>query len=164
MRFLQISKKNLVDYSILGGLLLIPAWYKLGHGFIMFIAFIPLLFVEDYLDENKKEHRSVKAFLYSFITFFIWNTGTTWWIVNSTLVGSIAAVLVNSTLKSTVFWLFHIAKRNLGRQLGYFALITFWITFEHFYIHAEISHPLTQLILVTHGFRVCAWKQEEINL
>jgi apolipoprotein N-acyltransferase len=149
MGFLQISKKKLIYYSILGGLLLIPAWYKWGHGFIMFIALIPLLFVEDYLDENKKEHGSVKMFLYSFITFFIWNTGTTWWIVNSTIVGVIAAILVNSTLKSTVFWIFHIAKRNLGRQIGYFALITFWITYEYIYIHGEISHPWLTL---GHGF------------
>ncbi len=128
---------------------MIPAWYRWGHGFVMFVALIPLLIVEDYLDEHKNDNNPVKIFLYSFLAFFIWNTGTTWWIVNSTLVGTIVAILVNSTLMSTVFWIFHIAKRNLGRQIGYFALIIFWITYEYIYIHGEISHPWLTL---GHGF------------
>ena len=149
MEILQTSKKKLVYYSIVSGLLLIPAWYKWGHGFVLFIAFLPLLFIEDYLDENRKEHRSVKMFFYAFISFSIWTLGTMWWLINSTVIGTIAAVIINSLLLSTIFWAFHIAKRNIGRQLGYFAFITFWITFEHFYINAEISNPWLTL---GHGF------------
>jgi apolipoprotein N-acyltransferase len=141
IEILKTNKKRLIYYSVLSGLMLIPPWYEWGHGFIIFIAFIPLLFVEDFIDENKKEYRSVKIFLYSFISFFIWTLGTMWWLVNATVVGAVVAVIVNATLMSIVFWAFHIAKRNSGRQLGYFALITFWITFEHFYLNAEISNP-----------------------
>jgi apolipoprotein N-acyltransferase len=141
MGILAMNRKRLFYYAILTGLLLIPPWYEWGHGFIVFIAFIPLLFVEDFIDENKKQYRSVKIFLYSFVSFFIWTAGTMWWLVNATVVGTVVAVIVNALLMGVVFWAFHYAKRNSGRQIGYFALITFWLTFEHSYFNAEISNP-----------------------
>ncbi len=141
MEILQTSKRRLIFYSVLSGLLFAPPWYKWGHGFIIFLALIPLLFVEDYLDEKKKEYRSVKMFLYSLITFSVWNLATTWWIVNATVIGVIMSVLINSTLMSMVFWIFHVTKRKAGKQIGYFALIVYWITFEHFYLNAEITNP-----------------------
>jgi apolipoprotein N-acyltransferase len=141
MEIFRTGKKRLIIYSVLSGLLLVVPWYQWGHGIVIFIAFIPLLFVEDYLDEKKKEYRSVKIFHYAFLTFLLWNIATTWWIVNATVVGAIAAFLINSALMSVVFWIFHITKRKLGRQLGYFALIVYWITYEYFYLNAEITNP-----------------------
>ncbi len=141
MEILQTNKKRLIFYSVLSGLLLVPPWYQWGHGFVVLIALIPLLFVEDYLDEKKEEYRSVKMFIYALLTFSIWNLGATWWIVNATVIGVVFSVIVNSTLVSAVFWIFHITKRKLGRHPGYFALIVYWITFEHFYLNAEITNP-----------------------
>jgi apolipoprotein N-acyltransferase len=132
-------------FSIFSGLLLVPAWYEWGHGLILAIALIPLLFVEDYLDRNKTEFGSGKFFLYALLAFAVWNIVTTWWIVNATLIGVIIAVIVNSFMSSSVMWLFHLVKRKLGPQIGYFSLILFWITWEYFYHNAEISWPWLSL-------------------
>jgi len=136
-----MNRKKLKYYSLASGLLLIPAWYEWGHGLMALIALVPLFFVEDYLDNHKKDYRFVKAFQFGFIAFIIWNAGTTWWIYNASFVGMLMAVLVNTLLMSSVFWLFHICKRKLGSGLGYFALIIFWISYEHIYINGEISWP-----------------------
>jgi apolipoprotein N-acyltransferase len=144
-----MNKRKLLLLSMLSGLLFIPAWYEWGHGLILIFAFFPLFVIEDFLDQNKKQYRSVKAFQYAFPAFLIWNAATTWWIYNATGIGMFAAVLTNSVLMSAVFWFFHITKRQLGSKVGYFAFIIFWITFEHFYFNAELSWPWLTL---GHGF------------
>ena len=136
-----MSKKRLLLFSVLSGALLSPAWYQWGHGLVLIIALIPLLFVEDFLDKNKAEYGSGIFFRYAALTFFVWNTATTWWIVNASLVGVILAILINTFMWSLVMWLFHLVKRKQGPQLGYFSLILFWITWEYFYHNAEISWP-----------------------
>ena len=136
-----MSQKRLLLFSILSGALLSPAWYQWGHGLVLIIALIPLLFVEDFLDKNKAEYGSGTFFRYAVLAFFVWNTATTWWIVNASLVGVILAILINTFMWSLVMWLFHLVKRKQGPQLGYFSLILFWITWEYFYHNAEISWP-----------------------
>ncbi len=144
-----MNKRKLLLLSILSGLLFIPAWFEWGHGFVLIVAFIPLFVIEDFLDRNRKEFRSVKAFLYAFPAFLVWNAATTWWIFNATAVGMFIAILTNTVLMSAVFWVFHITKRQLGSKTGYFAFIIFWVTFEHFYFNAELSWPWLTL---GHGF------------
>jgi apolipoprotein N-acyltransferase len=136
-----MNSKKLLALSVLSGLLLAPAWYEWGHGLFLIIALVPLLFVEDFLDQHKTEYGSGTFFRFAALTFFIWNTATTWWIVNATIVGLILALLINTFMWSIVAWFFHIAKRRLGAQFGYFSLILFWITWEFFYLNSEISWP-----------------------
>jgi apolipoprotein N-acyltransferase len=140
-----MNTRKRILYSLLSGLLLTPAWYEWGHGLILTVALIPLLAVEDYLDQNKARFGSRTFLRYTSLAFFVWNTATTWWIINATLIGVIAAILVNTIMWSLVMWLFHVVKRKLGAQLGYFSLILFWITWEFFYHNAEISWPWLSL-------------------
>ncbi|MFC2115284.1 apolipoprotein N-acyltransferase [Bacteroidota bacterium] len=140
-----MKNSRLIYLSILSGLLLIPAWYEFGTGLILLFSMIPLLWVEDYLYQNKAEHRPHKAFLYGAITFFTWNAGATWWLWNASEAGMFMAFLINSLQMSIVFWLFHITRRNTSSAIGYFALITYWLVFEHFYMNGEINWPWLNL-------------------
>ncbi len=140
-----MNTRKLLLLSLLSGLLLTPAWYEWGNGLILAVALIPLLFVEDYLCQNKSEFGSRVFFRYASVTFLVWNIATTWWIVNAAVVGVIAAVLINTLMWSLVAWFFHIAKRKLGPQLGYLSLILFWISWEFLYHNAEISWPWLSL-------------------
>ena len=140
-----MTKSRLIYLSILSGLLLTPAWYGFGTGLILLFALIPLLFIEDYLYENMSEHRPHKAFLYAFITFFVWNLSSTWWLWNATIPGMFLAVIINSTLMSLVFWLAHITRRNTSSGTGHFAFISYWLVYEHFYMNGEINWPWLNL-------------------
>ena len=51
--------------------------------------------------------------LYSYPAFFTWNLLTTWWIVNSTVVGAVMAIVINSFFMAVVFQAFHFAKKHL---------------------------------------------------
>lgn len=126
--------------SISSGGLLSLAW--LGFpGWLLFIAFLPLLYLDYYFVQNKTKYRSVSIWGHAFLAFFIWNIITTWWIMHATLAGAVMAIVTNSFLMSLTFWLAHIARRNFKSGLGYVALVVFWISFEYFHFHWDIEWP-----------------------
>jgi apolipoprotein N-acyltransferase len=153
-----MNRKKRILLALFSGLLLTPAWYEWGHGLFLAVALIPLLFIEDYLCEHKDEFGTGTFFRYAALAFFVWNVLTTWWIVNATVIGVCAAVLINTFMWSLVMWLFHLVKRSLGQQIGYFSLILFWITWEWFYHNSEISWPwLTLGNGFAYNIRVIQW-------
>ncbi len=131
--------------AIFSGILLSVAWYEKGPSITLLFAWIPLLFVEEHLYLNRQKYVSFKAFLYSALTFLSWNLITTWWIVNASPAGMLLAVFINTLLMSGVFWLFHFSRRKLGSSMGYFSLLVYWLSYEYFYLNAEISWPWLNL-------------------
>ncbi len=121
--------------SLLSAILLSLPWYDNFSGVFLWIAFVPLLFVEQSC--QKLSHKAGFAFL----TLFIWNAMTTWWIWNATPFGMLGAVIGNSLLTLLVVWLSMIVKSKLGNKIGYFFLVLLWITWEWFYFDAEITWP-----------------------
>ena len=126
--------------SVFSGVLLSLAW--LGFpGWTLFIAFIPLLFLERFFTENKNKYRSIAFFWYVFLAMITWNLITTWWIAYATVIGAILAIVANSVLMSLIWWLAHLARRIFKAGLGYLALVVFWISFEYFHFHWDIEWP-----------------------
>ncbi len=126
--------------SVFSGILLSLPWFG-SPGWGIFVAFLPLLYLEDFFTENKESYAAISFWGHAFLTFFIWNGLTTWWIMHATVVGAVMAVFVNSFLMSLVFWLAHFARRNLKSNLGYIALVVFWISFEFFHFQWDIEWP-----------------------
>lgn len=136
MHYLMTRKKQLF-LCLLSGLLFVPAWYTWGSGLFLFVAFIPLLFVEADMVERKVKGSS--WFWLPFLTFVIWNFLTTWWLKNASFPGMLFAVAINSFFMSIPFWLFTQTHRRLGDGFGYFSLLFYWLAFEFLYLHGEIS-------------------------
>ncbi len=132
--------------SALSGLLLFAAWPVSPSTFLIFVALVPLLWLE------QRSTRAIKFFGWSYLALLIWNVATTWWVCNSTLPGGIAAIMANSLLM-TLPWLgFHKMKKRLGPALGYSSLILFWLTFEYIHLNWELSWPWLTLgnVFATH--------------
>lgn len=130
--------------SILSGVLLSLAW--LGFpGWTLFIAFVPLLIIDSFFVDHKEDHQSISFWGHAFLTFFIWNIFSTWWILYATKIGAIIAISANSFLMSIVWWLAHLARRNFKSNLGYISLVVFWISFEYFHFHWDIEWPWLNL-------------------
>ena len=140
-----MKNRRLLTLSVFSGILLSLSYFPWFSGIILLIAFIPLLFVEEFIYSTKERNRPVILFAYAWLSFFIWNALTTFWIAKATLAGAIIVLVVNSFLFSLVFLLFHLTKRNLGRQFGNFSLLVYWIGWEYFYLNAEISWPWLNL-------------------
>ena len=134
-----MSKRNLVLLTVLSGILLAPAWYPWGSGLFLLFAFVPLLFVEYEINKHPEKFKRRLNFWLPFLCFVIFNSLTTWWIKNAAYAGVIVAVILNSILMSTAFYLFSLTRRKLGDWFGYFSLVFYWIAYEYFYLNAEIS-------------------------
>ncbi len=155
----MISKKYIrIIYSSFTGILLALPWTEWNMGWVLLFAFVPLLLVEDWYYQNRKNYKSVQIFFHSYWAFLIWNTITTWWIYYATGFGAFAAIILNASFSAGIFWLFHIFKRNTNRNIGNTAFIIFWLAFEFIYLHGEISW--TWLILgngFSHNTEIIQW-------
>lgn len=140
-----MKRRRLLILSLFSGLLMSLPFYPWFSGIILLVAFLPLLFIEEFLYSTKDRNRPVVMFGYAWLVFLIWNAFTTWWIGKATLPGALIVVVVNSFLYALVFLLFHLTKRNLGRQFGNFSLMVYWVAWEYLYMNTEISWPWLNL-------------------
>lgn len=130
-----MKKSVIFGLSFLTGILLCAAWPVSPLTFLIFIAFIPLLYLAE-----KVQNKRTFAFL-TYLAMLTWNVGATWWIWNSTDVGSVAAFLANSLIMCLPWWGYRVFKRKFGQRIGYIALILFWMAFEYIHLNWQLSWP-----------------------
>ncbi len=134
-------KQNLF-LAILSGILFSIGWPTYGYPLFLFFAFVPLLFIEAGFRKNTSQNY---FFFYIYLAFFIWNLSKTWWIYNSTAVGGIFAIVVNSFLMAFTFWLFHFVSKRLPARMALAFFIFVWISFEKFHLNWDFSWPWLNL-------------------
>jgi apolipoprotein N-acyltransferase len=115
--------------SLVSGLLLFAAWPPSPLTLLVFLAFVPLLWLE------QQGIRRRKFFGWVYLTMVIWNASTTWWIWNASEPGAVGAILANSLLMCLPWLGFHFIKARLGAKMGYPALVALWLTFEYIHLH-----------------------------
>jgi apolipoprotein N-acyltransferase len=130
-----LKKYSSLVLSFLSGLLLVFAWPVSPFTLLVFVAWVPLLFMAD------QEVNRVRFFLFTLLSMFIWNAGTTWWIWKATAPGAIGAIIANSFLMSIPLWGFHIFKTKYGNKTGYLSFILFWLGFECIHLNWQLSWP-----------------------
>ena len=116
-------------------------WPVLPFAPLLFLAFVPLLIMEEHITAARYRKPGWKLFGWWYLTLLGWNVTTTWWVVNSTLVGGIFANLANAALMCIPLFLFRYTKRRVGPGLGYISFILFWIAFEHVHLSWDLSWP-----------------------
>lgn len=137
------SKKQLVFLAFLCAVLLSLAWPPLPFNFIIFFALVPLLRIEDQI----KNHPSGGSRLFglTYITFFIWNVLTTWWVWLASPGGAVLAIVLNSLLMTFPFFFYHKIKIHFGKRAGYIALCAFWLAFEYSHMNWDGTWPWLNL-------------------
>lgn len=113
--------------SLLSGLLLFAAWPVSPLTFLVFIAFIPLLWLE--------RQGSRRFFGWVYIAMLTWNVAATWWVWNASAPGAIGAFLANSLIMCIPWIGFRAVRKRMGDRIGYASLVVFWLSFE--YIHLQ---------------------------
>lgn len=130
--------------AILSGSLLAASWVTYGITPLIFIAFVPLLLADSQIRSHYK-HTKRKIFILSYIAFLIWNIISTWWIWNSTHVGAVLAISINSLLMSLTFLLYHLVAKRSTQKLSLIFLVAIWLSFEKFHLWWDISWPWLNL-------------------
>ena len=133
--------------SIFSGLLLGFSWPYIGSVTpLIFIAFLPLLMLEEELySEGKKSLWS--SFKYAYPAFFIFNLLTTYWIYNvqesmgTKIFSAGSAITLNAAFMTIAFSLFHVTRSRVGNREGYISLFLYWIGWEYLHLNWELSWP-----------------------
>jgi len=136
---MKLSKGKLYILSIASGLLFALAWPPLPVVFSIFIAFVPLLFVEDYISKNNFKKPGWTLFLHGMIAFIIFNLLTTWWVKNSTVGGAAMMTVLNSVFMCIPLLLYRSVKKKTRANYAFISLIAFWIAFEFCHMQWELS-------------------------
>lgn len=134
-------KYNLWLLAILGGILLWLGWPVLPFPFLLFVGFVPLLLIENYLAQHPSQFRGWHYFLFTYTTFIIWNVATTWWVAYASPIGAVFMIIANALLMTIPWLLFRVTKKNAGAGWGYFSLVLYWMSFEYIHLNWDISWP-----------------------
>ena len=132
-------------YAILSGILLAISWPTYGFPLFIFFAFVPLLYAEFRIRNSQEKFVKLKVLGVSYISFFLWNIITTYWLYYSTLFGAAFAILVNSLLMALVFLLYHIVAKRTNFSAAAAFFISIWMVFEKLHLNWEFSWPWLNL-------------------
>ncbi|CAL1516616.1 apolipoprotein N-acyltransferase [Chitinophaga sp. MM2321] len=122
--------------SILSSVVLWLAWPTMPFTPLIFVGFIPLLYL------TEKVHHRLKYFGLIFFSLLLWNVATTWWVGNTTLPASgVFANSFNALLMSIPWLAYKNTRRKLPEIVSYFSLIVYWLTFEYIHQTWEFSWP-----------------------
>lgn len=114
--------------SLLSGLLLYAAWPVSPLTPLIFVAWVPLLWLQEQGLSGKQ------FFGWVYLTMLTWNAAATWWIWNASAPGAVGAIVANSLLMCIPFASAYLVKRRMGDRAGFIALTVFWLSFEYFHL------------------------------
>jgi len=135
---MQTGKQKLrTGYALLWltGILLWLGWPTDGFTPLLWVAWIPLLLACEILP------RGYGFFFNLWAALLIWNTGTTWWIWNSTGAGAAGAIMANSLLMCFPVMLYRFFKRKLPVHLALLGFAACWLSFEYLHHNWQLSWP-----------------------
>ena len=133
--------KKYLFLALLSGLLLGMPWFESGLFLLVFLAWVPLLVLE----EDLRHHpNSYTVFNYAFVSFLLWNILGTWWITQVQFVGAILIILANALLQALVFWLASRIRTILGISL-LFPFLFIWMGYEHLHLSWDLAWPWLNL-------------------
>ncbi|MDR1726194.1 MAG: apolipoprotein N-acyltransferase [Bacteroidales bacterium] len=144
---LSVKYKDLksIVVALISGFLFVVSWYPVGCPIFILFAFIPLLLWENkILSKNTYQHRNYSSshiFLYSFISFAIFNLARGWWVAMSVWFAILLPVF-NATLMALVFTIYHYFRKafsNKKKTILFFPLI--WIMFENIHQSWDLNFP-----------------------
>ena len=137
-----MNKLNPYLFAIISGVLFSLSWPTYGFAPLLFIAFIPLLFIV----ENTSKCPLFVIFRSCLLAFLIWNITATWWICKYHLMGGSMVILLNSLGMSGVMTLFALLKqKKIVGKGGFLAFISLWLSWEWIHQYWDLSWPWLNL-------------------
>lgn len=151
------TKYHHLAVSITAGIILSIPWYEFGSGVALFFGFVPLLWLVDNFSARGEKARSGIT-LYTWITVAIWGILGGWWLSHATFVGTLFLAILHALIYTIIILLYHSVRRGFGKISGYFALVSFWVAFEYWFLNAELSVPWFNLGNgLSHNIRSIQW-------
>lgn len=127
--------------SSLSGLLLVAGFPNSPTTFLMFIGFVPLLWIIEEISKSDETNKKRLLMRYSYNAFVIWNIGSTWWVSNAGLIPGLIANFLNAFFMCLPILAYYIIRQRINKNAAYIAFISFWCCWEYLHLNWELSWP-----------------------
>lgn len=108
---------------------------------LAFIAFVPLLILENKLRSEQSKHARLYFFLACFSVLLVWNTCTVWWIKNASPEGALMAIIIDALVMSLPLLFYHVQRVKNPLRKPLLPFILFWLGAEYLHSHWQLSFP-----------------------
>ena len=141
-----MKRIHLIFLSLFSGLLLGISWPETGSiTFLIFFAFVPLLWSVHHIISHPSNYNRSLVFSCSFITFFTWNCITVWWIKNASIESGVLALISNTLFMVGAFCIYTSSIKRISHPYALVLFIPFWISFEYLHLHWDLTFPWLNL-------------------
>lgn len=147
--------QNRYFLACLSAFLLWLAWPPMPYtSFLLFVAFVPLLFAVKAIQTSDLRKKGRKVFGLAFLSFVLWNTASIYWVFNSLhaampLPAALAISLIpfglGALLMAIAFWGYYAVSQVLNKTWSYAALLCFWISYEYLHQSWDLAFPWMNL-------------------
>ncbi len=147
--------QNRYFLACLSAFLLWLAWPPMPYtSFLLFVAFVPLLFAVEAIQTSDLRKKGRKVFGLTFLSFVLWNTASIYWVFNSLhaampLPAALAISLIpfglGALLMALAFWGYYAVSQVLNKTWSYAALVCFWISYEYLHQSWDLAFPWMNL-------------------
>ena len=153
-KHMQLTQ-NRYFLACLSAFLLWLAWPPMPYtSFLLFVAFVPLLFAVEAIQTSDLRKKGRKVFGLTFLSFVLWNTASIYWVFNSLhaampLPAALAISLIpfglGALLMALAFWGYYAVSQVLNKTWSYAALVCFWISYEYLHQSWDLAFPWMNL-------------------
>lgn len=130
-----------LGYRVLPAIVLSLPWVFLFPGWVLFVGFVPLLWLEDRLAKQYGNDAPAVFLSFVFPCFFLWNLLSAWWLGLATISGVILFLFLNSILMSSVWFFYSKLKQKTSDILALIWLVAGWLAFEFLHLHWDMALP-----------------------
>lgn len=131
-----------VALAVISGIMLGLSFPPFETGVLAVAAFIPFLILFDDIDGYRE------SFLFSYVTFFVFNLITVYWAGGFThgkdlylMAAGAMLIIVHPVFFSIPVLVWTAFRRQFGFKPALFALPFIWVAFEFIHAHSEVSFP-----------------------
>lgn len=121
------------------------AWQPFKVLPFVFMGLIPLFYLEAEVRRNHPQSSRLPFFTYTFLSLFLFNCSTVYWIWNASPEGAVAAFFINTLMMTLPLFIFHIIQKREVKSDKMWAFIFLWLSYEWLHTNWQFSFPWLSL-------------------
>ena len=143
--------KNRILLALLSAFLLWFAWPPVPYTSpILWFAFVPLLIAIEQTIRSTDKKKGKTIFWLSFLTGFVWNTASIYWVYNAmnaflpsyvSLLISLIPFALAPLLMATAFRLYYQLRKRRSIGLSFLGLVSLWVSYEFLHQSWDLAFP-----------------------
>ncbi|WP_164123573.1 apolipoprotein N-acyltransferase [Sphingobacterium sp. xlx-130] len=141
--------------ALLSAILLWFAWPPIPYtGFLLLVGFVPLLVAVERIIRGDYRKKGAKIFQVAFLTGFVWNTASIYWVFNAmnaflpTAVSLLIALIpyaLAPLLMASAFRLYYQLRKQRHIAVSFIGLVSLWIGYEYLHQTWGLAFPWMNL-------------------